>query len=397
MITQQIIRAQNLRHIYKLINLNPGISRATLAKQAQLSKTTISSLVDELIAGKYIIDCGVTKSRMQGRHPNELCVNKEDNVVAVINWKNSGLALSLISSDSTTLFQDHIPSTGEKFGVEEIRDAFCQVLLPKTEHIRLMGICIIVPGIIDDVQGRILSTVLGITFQDTVIEALCRAFEGYPLCILNDTACFAYAESVFTPIEYDFFAYINLSQGVGACLFADGKMLRGAGGMSTQFGHYSIDFHGPECLCGNRGCLERLIGEHALEERATAYGLRTQLPDGRRLLFSDVGALAENGNPHALELVHQLAQELAYGLSNLISLFNPSLVVIGGTGVNLGARFLKELHSAISEIGFREFTSRVKLRYSRLGADAELAGAAQYYIDHHYDFSGEMTNGPFLR
>ena len=117
MITQQIIRAQNLRHIYKLINLNPGISRATLAKQAQLSKTTISSLVDELIAGKYIIDCGVTKSRMQGRHPNELCVNKEDNVVAVINWKNSGLALSLISSDSTTLFQDHIPSTGEKFGV----------------------------------------------------------------------------------------------------------------------------------------------------------------------------------------------------------------------------------------------------------------------------------------
>lgn len=397
MITQQIIRAQNLRHIYNLINLNPGISRATLAKQAQLSKTTISSLVDELIAGKYITDCGVTKSRMQGRHPNELCVNGEDNVVAVISWKNTGLELSLISSDSSALFRDHIPSTGEKFGVDEIRDAFFQVLLPKTEQIHLMGICIIVPGIIDDVQGRILSTVLGIDFQDSVIEALCQVFQGYPLCILNDTACFAYAESVFTTIEDDFFAYINLSRGVGACLFADGKMLRGAGGMSTQFGHYSIDFHGPQCLCGNRGCLERMIGEHVLEERATAYGLHTQLPDGRRLLFSDVGALAENGNPHALELVHQLAQEFAYGISNLISLFNPSLVVIGGTGVNLGARFLKELHSAISEIGFREFVSRVKLRYSRLGADAELAGAAQYYIDHHYDFSGEMTDGPFLR
>lgn len=397
MITQQIIRAQNLRTIYNLINLNPGISRASLAKQSQLSKTTVSSLVDELIAGKYIADCGVTESRLQGRHPNELRVNGDNNVVAVISWRHAGLDLALISSDSTTMFRDHIPITGEKFGVEKIRDAFFQLLLPKTEQIHLMGVCIIVPGIVDDVRGRILSTVLGIDFQDLVVEKLRAAFEGYPLCILNDTACFAYAESIFTRIEDQFFAYINLSRGVGACLFADGKMLRGAGGMSTQFGHYSIDFHGPECLCGNRGCLERMIGEHVLEERAAACGLHTQLPDGRRLLFSDVGALAENDNPHALELVKQLAQEFAYGISNLISLFNPSLIVIGGTGVNLGPRFMKEIHTTISDIGFREFVSRVKLQYSRLGMDAELTGAAQYYIDHHYDFSGEMPDGPFLR
>ena len=80
------------------------------------------------------------------------------------------------------------------------------------------------------------------------------------MCFLNDTACFAYAESVFTQIEDRHFAYINVSKGVGACLFSDGKMLRVAGAMATQFGHYSIDRDGPRCECGNRGCLECLVG-----------------------------------------------------------------------------------------------------------------------------------------
>lgn len=397
MLTQQIIRARNLRNIYQMIDQNAGISRATLAKQSKLSKTTVSSLVDELIAGRYIEDCGVTVSRLQGRHPNELRVDGDDNVVAVISWRRTRLDIALVSSDSTLAFRDQIPICEQENSIECIRHSFFDILLPEVGTARLMGVCIIVPGIVDDIRGRINSTVLGITFSDPVVQQLTDMMVGYPLCILNDTACFAYAESVFTKIEDPFYAYINVSRGVGACLFADGKMLRGAGGMSTQFGHFSIDHNGPQCLCGNKGCLERLIGEYALDERADACGLSKDLPNGRRPLFSDVGALAENGNEAALKLIRELAQDLAFGLSNLISMFNPSLIVIGGTGVNLGPSFLKEVHAALSKIGFREFVSRVKLQYSRLGLDSELTGAAQYYINHHYDFSGEMPDGPFLR
>lgn len=397
MLTQQMIRARNLRNIYQMIDQNAGISRASLAKQSKLSKTTVSSLVDELIAGKYIEDCGVTESRLQGRHPNELRVDGEDNVVAVISWRRTRLDFALVSSDSTLAFRDQLPISEKESSIECIRHAFFDVMLPEVGKARLMGVCIIVPGIVDDVLGRINSTVLGIGFSDPVVQQLTEMMVGYPLCILNDTACFAYAESVFTRIEDPFFAYINVSRGVGACLFADGKMLRGAGGMSTQFGHFSIDHNGPQCLCGNKGCLERLIGEYALEERAEKCGLHLDLPNGRRLLFSDIGALADEGNEAALHLIRDLAQDLAFGLSNLISMFNPSLIVIGGTGVNLGPVFLKEVHGALSNIGFREFVSRVKLQYSRLGLDSELTGAAQYYINHHYDFSGEMPDGPFLR
>lgn len=316
---------------------------------------------------------------------------------AVISWRRARLDIALVAADSKVLLRSQVPLEEQDDGVEKITQAFFGTLLPAVGSARLMGVSIIIPGIVDSERGRILSTVIGVGFEDPVIERLSRALAGYSLCFLNDTACFAYAESVFTRIEEPYFAYINVSKGVGACLFADGKMLRGAGAMATQFGHYSIDRNGPECPCGNRGCLERIVGENALGERAAACGLDVSALAGRKLLYSDVGAMAQNGDVHARALIRGLAQDLAWGISNLISLFNPSLIIIGGTGVKLGPWFLSDLCTALSHMGFREFVSRVRMQYSQLGLDAELTGAAQYYIDHHYDFSGQMQCGLFLR
>lgn len=336
MITQHLIRSGNLRQIYQLIDQNIGISRARLAKITKLSKTTVSSLVDELIAGGYVLDCGAGASQQQGRRPNVLRVNGAGNVVAVISWRRARLDIALVAADSKVLLRSQVPLAEQDDGVEKITRAFFETLLPAVGSARLMGVSIIIPGIVDGERGRILSTVIGVGFEDPVVERLGRALAGYPVCFLNDTACFAYAESVFTRIEEKYFAYINVSKGVGACLFADGKMLRGAGAMATQFGHYSIDRNGPECPCGNRGCLERIVGENALGERAAACGLDVSVLAGRKLLYSDVGAMAQNGDVQARALIRGLAQDLAYGVSNLISLFNPSLIIIGGTGVKLG-------------------------------------------------------------
>ena len=96
-------------------------------------------------------------------------------------------------------------------------------------------------------------------------------------------------------------------------------------------------------------------------------------------------------------LIADLGRDLACGISNLISLFNPSLVVVGGTGVNLGPAFLDSVRTALAGMGFPAFVSRVRVEYSRLGLDAELTGAAQYYIDTHYDFSGNTQQRLFLR
>ena len=397
LVNQQTIRAGNLKQIYHLIDQNLSISRAKLAKITKLSKTTVSSLVDELIAGGYVVDCGTGDTPGQGRKPNILHVNGKENLVGVISWRRARLDIALVRADSQVVLREQVPLTEGEDGVEKILRAFFEMVLPAVGRARLMGVCIVVPGIVDSEQKRILSTVIGVSMQDPAVERLAEGLRDYPLCILNDTACFAYAESTFTRIQEPFFAYINVSKGVGACLFAEGKMLRGAGAMATQFGHFSIDRSGPECPCGNRGCLERIVGENALAERAAACGLDTELWGGRRLLYSDVGRLAQGGNPFARQVIRELARDLAYGISNLISVFNPALIIIGGTGVNLGPAFLSDIRAALAHMGFQEFVSRVELRYSQLGLDSELTGAAQYFIDHHYDFMGRQRGQLFLR
>lgn len=398
-ITQHIIRSENLRQIYHLIDRNAGISRASLANVARLSKTTVSSLVDELIRGRYVMDCGTGDQdvRQQGRHPNALRVDGTANVVAVISWRHTRLDIALVSSDSRMVYRGQVPLGEQSDGVEQICSAFFGTLLPAAGDARMMGVCIIIPGIVDEERKRIFSTVIGVGYDDPVVERLSAALAGYPVCFLNDTACFAYAERVFTPVREPYFAYVNVSKGVGACLFAEGQMLRGAGAMATQFGHFSIDRDGPLCDCGNRGCLECLVGENALGRRAAERGLDVSGLNRRRLQFGDVAALADAGSETARALVGDLGKDLAYGISNLISLFNPSLVVVGGTGVNLGPSFLESIRTALAGMGFPEFVSRVRVEYSQLGLDAELTGAAQYYIDTYYDFTGGTRQQLFLR
>lgn len=395
-INQQLIRSSNLRWIYRLIDENISISRAKLASTTKLSKTTVSSLVDELISGGYVVDCGTAPVNQHGRKPNILHINSTGNVVAVISWRRTRLDIALVTADSRCLLTDRIPLHRDDDGVQRIAQAFFSMLLPAIGSARLLGVCLVIPGIVDRQRQCVLSTVVGVDFSDPIIPRLRQAFGDYPLCILNDTACFAYAESTFTRIQEPFFAYINMSKGVGACLFADGKMLRGAGAMATQFGHFSIDRSGPQCRCGNRGCLEAMVGETALPARAAACGLDAELVGGRRILYSDVGHLAQTGNECARRLLQELAQDMAFAISNLISVFNPSLIIIGGTGVNLGPLFLKEIRSALSRMGFQEFVQHVTLRYAELGLNSEFTGAAQYYINHHYDFTNDMRGQLFL-
>ena len=353
--------------------------------------------MDELIRGGYVVDCGAGVSVHQGRRPNALQVHGDSNVVAVISWRRGRLDIALVSSDSRMVYRGQAPLNAPEEGVEQIRRAFFEVLLPAAGSARIMGVCVIIPGIVDEERLSLFSTVIGVGHDDPVVPQLQQALAGYPLCFLNDTACFGYAERVFTPVRDPYVAYVNVSKGVGACLFAEDRMLRGAGAVGTQFGHFSIDRDGPLCDCGNRGCLECLVGENALGRRAAERGLDVSGLGGRRLLFSDVAAMADAGDEKARALIGDLGRDLAYGISNLIALFNPSLVVLGGTGVTLGPAFLEAVRTALAGMGFPKFVSRVRVEYSRLGLDAELTGAAQYYIDTHYDFSGNTQQRLFLR
>lgn len=393
---QQTIKAVNKKNIYMLINADPGISRIQLANITNLSKTTVSALVDELIQEGYITDEGSVESNRQGRKPNSLVVNSDGNCFVVINWRKRILETAIVTSSFEVEHVNEVEvKTGENYAFQ-IENQIQECIAHKCKNKKILGICLVIPGMIDSEQEEIISMVLTLDEKQKVIQGLRTRISGYPLAVFNDTACLAYAENAFGEMKGRNYVYLNMNEGVGAALVYEGNILKGATGMGTQFGHFSVDKNGEKCVCGNRGCLENRIGELALAKIAKECNAEETFQKFSPILFKHVGNLAAEGNQDAMKIIEALAADLSYALGNLIAMFNPESVVIGGMGRKLGDIFLKELQTNVKATGFQQFVSKVDIRFTRLKEEALLQGAAKYYMDMHYNFLENMTDKLFL-
>lgn len=402
MLSQQVIKKSNLKKVFSLILQHSPISRIELSKMTLLSKTTISALVDELIMDGYVVDDGEVNTGKQGRKPSVLRVNSGDNVVAVVNWHNEEMEASLVDLRSDTVFRVVFPAPAGSNFPGLIRGIYESTLLREAGERRVLGFCLIVPSMLDSQRKRMISTTLPVAMNSDVMADLFPLFTDIPVAVFNDTACYAYAECALTKIPRTF-TFININKGVGAIIVKDGVMLRGEDGMRPQLGHYSICRDGDLCVCGNRGCLENEIGEAALERRAKRLACLETLGEallevdkvhaGRGCVtFKGLGILADGGNSTAREFVKGLAEDLAYVLCNLATIYNTNNIIIGGRGQKLGSYYLNELSDSVHDVGFKEFTERMRPQYSSLGDDAIMRGAARYYIDKYYDFFEPMES-----
>lgn len=410
MINQQLIKSINKKNIYKLISENPSISRASLANITKLSKATVSVLVEELIKDEYVVDNGTVSTSMQGRRPNSLFVNDKDNYILVINLKSNLMQIALVTVGyDIEGIKDYDLGTNS-ISANIIADTLNTYIKDEVKSKNIMGICIIVPGIIDEQKQNIVSMVLHIEDSSGFVKALRDSIDiKYPLAIFNDTACLAYADNAFGDIDKqedmdvsediirDDYSYVflNINEGVGASLIQNGLILRGATGMGTQFGHFSIDRKGIPCQCGNRGCIENYIGEMALENRVRGTLLEEKIKDIKNIRFKDIAKLASDNDELAIGLIKDLADDLSFGMANLITMLHPDMIIIGGVGKKLGDIYLKFIKESLSKVGFKQFVDDVDIAFSSLEEESIFMGAAKYYMDIHYEFMEDM-NGKLL-
>lgn len=399
-LNQQVIKNNNLKQIFSIVSDNKGISRARLASITGLSKSTISVLVEELLEQGYLIDEGAMDVGCQGRKPNSLRVNGEENRIAVIHWHRKRIHLGFVGLDGT---MDHFRSrmfTEDADYVEQIVSAYGNLEASMGlggNRPRILGLCFLVPGMVDPVRERLVSSVLPLQPNAWVLKRLRAAIADVPMAFFNDTACFAYAEKIRRGIDERPAVFVNLSGGVGAVLFQNGEMLRGANGMTTQFGHISVMRGGMLCGCGNRGCLEGQIGEKALTERAKDFLSPEELARAGEITFERVGSRADLGDGDYQRLADALADDLAFALGNLIAVYNVDRVILGGRASNLGNYYLSALQKRLKTSGFREFVSLCEVKYSRVPEHGGYEGAARYFMDQHYQFLEDMSGKLILR
>jgi glucokinase len=242
-----------------------------------------------------------------------------------------------------------------------------------------------IPCLIDQRTGTAVMAVhlplLDIPFRDVMAERL-----GLPVVVDNDANCAALAEvRAGAGKGATELVMLTIGTGIGGGLVLGGELYRGAIGAAAELGHVVVDANGPPCngFCPNRGCLEAVASGSALvREAALAVGSRPDTPlgqaleDGRPLTGPLITELAHDGDPVAEDVIALIGRRLGVGLSSLVNIFNPEVIVIGGGVIAAGEMLLAPARAEMLQRALSPSRELVRVEAAAFGAESGMIGAA---------------------
>ena len=220
-----------------------------------------------------------------------------------------------------------------------------------------------------------------VRFRDLMSERL-----GLPVVVDNDANAALLAEARFGAAgNVSHAVLVALGTGIGSALLLDGRLYRGARGFGPEIGHMVVDLNGPECqgACPGRGCLEVMASGSALVREASLRVARRPdtplghaLEEGRELTGPFVTELAHDGDPVARDALETVGRALGVGLSSLVNLLNPEVIVIGGGVIAAGEMLLEPARREMRERALVPGRDAVRVVAAAFGEQAGMIGAA---------------------
>ncbi|NMP22884.1 ROK family transcriptional regulator [Sulfobacillus harzensis] len=350
-----VMRNVNKRTVLGLLYQRKTISRADISRQTGLNRATVSSLVDELISDKFVVEVG-TGTSSGGRKPIILQFNADSGYVIGVDVQITHITTVLINAGRQIAFERRrdIDRQSPLLSREQLTDFIVEEIqlakthCPPSPH-GLMGVGVGLPGLVNHHQGYALYLPnLGIN-DWAIADAISRQ-ETLPVFVDNDANCGAWWQYLTSRVPHQLF--INAGIGLGVGVIINGHLYRGADGIAGEAGHHSISPVGEDCSCGNIGCWEQYASErglaHALQERG--IDVPWPLPPD----FVDTAFRAAQLGSHAHQTAFEiLGEHLAVGLVNLLNMLNPSAVYIGGTIADAAPLVLPTIHAAIESRALR--------------------------------------------
>ena len=247
------------------------------------------------------------------------------------------------------------------------------------------GIGIVAPGPLDPRKGIILEAPNLGGWVNVPLKALIEEEFDLPVVVGNDANLAALAEHRFGAGQgVADLIYITVSTGIGGGIIIDNRLLLGAQGLAGEVGHQTIEAKGPPCNCGNIGCLEALAAGPAIARRAKELvrtGIETTIADFAegnldRITAKEVNLAAQAGDPVAIDIFRQAGFYIGIGIVNLLHLFNPSLILIGGGVAKAGHLLLEPIRATVRERAMSDYYwEGVPIVPAALGDDVGLLGA----------------------
>ena len=379
--------------VLRLIWDERRISRAEIARQASLSRSTVSEIVNEILPTGLVTEVGEGPSR-GGRRP--IVLEFRDDACVILGVEMSATHVVVVLTDlrgNVLTWESRAHAVrDDPAGARALIAELCRTCLgtPAGHNHPLVGIGVAVPSPIDPSEPDRLSTVVLPAWEGRLgLDDLSRQY-GVPLRVDNDANLGALAEQWWGEgRDVDDFAYIKVATGIGSGHVIGGEVYRGATGVAGEIGHIAIDPQGEPCICGLRGCLVTLIGGKALLARAAVLAPEypeSVLADG----VADMGALesaALAGDALALRVAEEAAEHLGIAVAGLMNLLNPSLVIVGGDLARLGDALLEPLRESVRQRTLVSSVKAAEIRTSELGPRSVAVGAATLVLKAALDDS----------
>lgn len=379
--SRDLIRAINHSIVLNTIKTNGLIDRAQVARLTGLSPATVTGITSDLIDTGLVVEKAVGDSR-GGRPPIRLAINPQGGYVVGIKLMEDHALGALTDLEATILVKDSIslPDTTAESAVSAMADLVRRLLA--TAHLpakKLIGIGVGLAGIVNFETG-VLRQAAFFNWRDLPLRDMLQTLVQVPVYIDNDVNTLTLAEQWFGAGQnIDHFLTLTIGRGIGLGIVANGRFYRGAGGGAGEFGHILTDPNGPPCTCGKNGCLETYVSYPALLQAAQKAHENGSI-DHPVTTISDLIALAESGNQAVREILARAGEMIGRSAANLVTIFNPQLIIIGGEGVRLGHWLLDPIQDAVRKYTSVALLEDCQVRVEPWGDDAWARGAASLVL-----------------
>ncbi len=387
------VRSHLLR-LLSLIHSHERLSRTQLADYTGYSNFLISKLTDRLLKEGLVAEVG-TATSSGGRPPTLLAINPKLGHLLGFHVGTINLR-AVLTNLRGEVVAHHIDRSHVEDGPEKALQHVLKVArhLLRQGHVKLeklSGVGIGIGGVLDREKGTTLYWPRVPSWIDVPVKAILEQNLNTHVAIDDTPRTMALAEKRFGKArKARQFVYIALGAGTGAALFLNGELYTGKGGFAGEFGHTTIDERGPLCSCGNRGCLEVMVSASTIirrAEEALAAGLSGELcrmvsENGDRLSLNSIAAAAKAKDRFSLALLSEISLHVATGVTSLINLLNPELIILGGGLVReIGQWLLSPIQRIVEERAMPNPAEQVAVELSNLPEIDWARGAALLVSD----------------
>ncbi|MBI5298307.1 MAG: ROK family transcriptional regulator [Chloroflexi bacterium] len=389
---QALMREMNLSLVLRRIHNEAPLSRAQIAVETGLNKSTVSSLVEELMALDLIRETG-QNSVGAGRPATLLEINRHVGGILGIELGVDFVAVALTDFLGKILWRKNASADpayektlNQLFHLtQEAINASREMSLP------LLGLGLATPGTVDLNEGMLIFAP-NLHWHNVPLRKVFAERTGLKVFVENDANAAAVAEHLFGIARQSTdYIFVFAGVGIGGGFFLNGELYRGKNGYAGEIGHSPImvePIQAP-CHCGNRGCWETYANQYSIIQRVQA-----RLDVKRSSIIPAL--MAEQNAPLSLPLIKQAADAgdvealgsfseagsaLGQGLSTIINFLNPEKIILGGPLTIAAPHMLPSISSAVTRHCLPEIGKKVSVELSQFGPDASLIGAVALVVD----------------